>query len=142
MKREQRPIKREARDPYLSMKRERRVPRAKRLPYSPTDPPAQGPSARDFRFNTQGKLRNKTVARAKSRLRYRYAEGHYCEQIRWYFLGAVCVAVVQVHKHGANFHGNYTVFINSRGGNAGMWFKEEEHVHDFIVEELEREPTP
>lgn len=59
------------------------------------------------------------------------------EYKRWYFVGAVMVAFVDVRK-GAK---QYIIYMNSRSGNGGTTFYKLSKVERFIREELKREPT-
>ena len=59
------------------------------------------------------------------------------EESRWYFLGKVKVAFVQVYDPGTMASGDFQVFISSISGNKGIWFMAVEEVTSFIKGQLE-----
>jgi len=90
-----------------------------------------------------GKLEQKSCASFDVDLRYRSrtsdADMH---EVRWYMIGALHIAYMQIFTKETHANGNYCVFINSIQGNGGSWFKSEKEAHTFIQSELQRIPTP
>lgn len=59
------------------------------------------------------------------------------EKIRFYFVGAVAIAVMKVFKNKPKA----CIFIKSSPGNGGNWFSTVRKGEAFLREELQRKPT-
>jgi len=91
----------------------------------------------------RGTLKQKTICRVKGYLSYRFEKvsDPYMLEQRWYLIGAVFVAYMGIYKDWMRA-GQFCVYINSRQGSTGTWFKDEDDAHEFIKAELERDaPT-
>lgn len=113
-------------------------------PSRKAEPPApKPPRFTPLEYHRRGTLKPNVVVKPKAELRYRResSDDPYKAESRWYLMGAVFVAYMDVWKDYYRA-GNYCVYINSRQGNTGEWFKTEAEAHNFIRKELEREPLP
>ena len=80
------------------------------------------------------------VKRINAPLTYRKGTDVHDSPVRWYFLGAIKVAFMQIFTEETLKSGNVQVFMNSKAGNAGNWFDDIYQAKQFIINELKREP--
>ena len=89
-----------------------------------------------------GVLHPKPVASVRSNIWYRSekkAEPGKVE-IRWYYLGSVLMAFVQVYAPNANPRGEYIIHMGPSTGSHGLGFADAEGVHQFLKSRLETDP--